>query len=156
MSKEVEFETLLLEMSHNSKKVIISVIYLSSSQNNDEFYLFLSIFEKLMIDKSCKPYLSVITGNFNARLSSWWSNDINTTEGAKLFAQTSSDGFQQLINEPTHIQKNSSACIDLIFTDQPNMSVNNGVHASLHPNCHHQIVHASFNPHITYPHHINV
>ena len=37
----------------------------------------------------------------------------------------------------------SSPCIDLIFTDQPNLSVNSGVHASLHPNCHHQIVHTS-------------
>ena len=77
-------------------------------------------------------------------------------EGTKLFAQTSSHGIQQLINEPTHIQNNISSCVDLIFTDQPNMSVNYGVHASLHPNCHHQIVHASFNLHITYPHHINV
>ena len=45
----------------------------------------------------------------------------------------------------------SSPCIDLIFTDQPNLSVNSGVHASLHPNCHHQIVHTSFNLNISYP-----
>ena len=68
-----------------------------------------------------------------------------------LRRELSSDGFQQLINEPTHVQINSSSCIDLIFTDQPNMSVNYGAHSSLHPNCHHQIVHASFNLHITYP-----
>ena len=30
------------------------------------------------------------------------------------------------------------------------MSVNSGVHASLHPNCHHQIVHSSFNLNIYY------
>ena len=30
---------------------------------------------------------------------------LSTMEGTKLFAQTSSDGFQQQINEPTHIQK---------------------------------------------------
>ena len=46
--------------------------------------------------------------------------------------------------------KNSSSCIDLNFTDQSNMSVNYGVHASLHSTCHHQIVHASFNLYITY------
>ena len=28
------------------------------------------------------------------------------------------------------------------FTGQSNMSINYGVHASLHPNCHHQIVHS--------------
>ena len=33
----------------------------------------------------------------------------------------------------------------LIFTYQPNLSVNTGVHASLHLNCHHQIVNSSFN-----------
>ena len=43
------------------------------------------------------------------------------------------------------------SCIDLIFTDQPNLSVNSGVHAVLRPNCHHQIVHSSFNLNILYP-----
>ena len=43
------------------------------------------------------------------------------------------------------------SCIDLIFTDQPNLSVNSGVHASLHPNCHHQIVHSRYNLNINYP-----
>ena len=74
-------EALLLEMSHDNKKVIVSVIYRSPCQNNNEFDLFLSNFEKLIIDtKNRKPYLSVITGDFNARSSSWWSNDTNTTE----------------------------------------------------------------------------
>ena len=45
----------------------------------------------------------------------------------------------------------SSSCIDLIFTDRPNLAVNSGVHASLHPNCHHQVVHTSFNLNISYP-----
>ena len=62
------------------------------------------------------------------------SNNINTTEGLNLFSLMSSDGFSQLIHEPTYIQANSSSCIDLVFTDQPNLSVNAGVHASLHPN----------------------
>ena len=30
-------------------------------------------------------------------------------------------GFRLLISEPTHILKNSSSCIDLIFTDQPRL-----------------------------------
>ena len=98
-----------------------------------------------------KPSLSVIAGDFNARCSSWWSNDINTTEGLKLFSSASSNGLTQIIKEPTHIQANSSSCIDLIFTDQPNLSVNSGVHASLHPNCDHQIVHSRYNLNIYYP-----
>ena len=58
-------EVLLLEMRPSNKKVIASVLYRSSSQNNDEFDLFSSNFEKLIIDiKNRKPYLSVITGDF--------------------------------------------------------------------------------------------
>ena len=52
--------------------------------------------------------------NFNSRYS-WWSDGINTKQGLKLFSLTSSDGFSKLINEPTHIQGNSSSCIDLTF-----------------------------------------
>ena len=34
---------------------------------------------------------------------------------------------------------------------QPNLVMNPGVHSSLHPNCHHQIIHAKFNLKIFYP-----
>ena len=138
-------EALLLEMNYNNKRVIVSVIYRSPSQNNSEFDSFLKSL------KNTKPFLSVITGDFNARTSCWWSEDINTSEGLKLLSLTSANGVSQLINEPTHLQTSNSSCIDLIFTDQPKLSVNSGVHASLHPNCHHQIVHSSFNLNISYP-----
>ena len=63
-----------------------------------------------------------------------------------MYSLTFSNGFSQLINQRTHIETKSSSCIDLIFTAEPNLSVNSGVHSSLHKNCHHQIVHTSFNP----------
>ena len=145
-------EALLLEMSYNNRKITVSVIYRSPSQNNDAFQLFLTNLERLFSDTNkWKPSLSVVTGDFNARSSYWWSNDINSTEGTNLFSLMSSNGFSQLINEPTHFQNNSSSCIDLILTDQPNLSVNTGVHSSLHLNCHHQIVHSSFNLNFYYP-----
>ena len=73
-------EAFILEMTSNNKMVIVSVIYHSPSQNNSEFDLFLSNFMKLSSDISKgKPSLSVITGDFNARSSSWWPKDINTT-----------------------------------------------------------------------------
>ena len=99
----------------------MSVIYRSPSQNNSEFDSFLSNFEQLLRDISkCKPTVSVIRGDFNAGSSSWWSEDINTSEGTNLYSLTSSNGFSQLINESTHIQTTNSYCIDLVFTDQPN------------------------------------
>ena len=97
-------EVLLLEMSNNNKKVMVYVIYCSPSQTNDEFEALLSNFQMLLNDiNNRKPSLSVIAGDFNSRCSSWWSDDINTKDGLKLFSLTSSNGFPQLINEPTHI-----------------------------------------------------
>ena len=135
-------------MSYNNK-VIVSVTYHFPSQNNDEFNLF-SLLSNI---SKGKPSLSVVTDDFNVRSSFWYSNDINTTEGLKLFSLTSLISFSQIINEPTHFQTDSSSCIDLVFTDQSNLSVKSGFHASFHPNCHHQIVHPSFNLDIYYPHH---
>ena len=34
----------------------------------------------------------------------------------------------------------SRSCIDLIFTDQPNLFIESGFHPSLHEQCHHQII----------------
>ena len=68
-----------------------------------------------------------------------------------MLALSSSNGFSRLIDEPTHIKTNSTSCIDLIFTDKPGLSVDSGVHSSLHPNCHHQIIYSTFNLNICYP-----
>ena len=47
--------------------------------------------------------------------------------------------------------QNSSSCIYLTFTFQPNIVVESGVHPSFHPNCHHQIVFANTNLKTYYP-----
>ena len=41
--------------------------------------------------------------------------------------------------------------IDLIFTNQPNLVINSGVHSSLHQYCHHQITIAQINLKSCYP-----
>ena len=49
-------EALLLEMTDNNKKIIVSVIYCSPNQNNSEFDSFLSNLEQLLRDISkCQP-----------------------------------------------------------------------------------------------------
>ena len=71
-------------MTDNNEKIIVSVIYCSPSQNNSKFDAFLSNLEQLLTDISkCKATVYVITVDFNARSSSWWSEDINTSEGTK-------------------------------------------------------------------------
>ena len=78
-------EALLLEMNENNKKMIVSVICRSPSQNNREFDSFLLNFEQLLSDISTrKPTVSIITGDFNARSSSWWSDDVNISEGTLI------------------------------------------------------------------------
>ena len=73
-------EALLLEMTYHNKKVIASVIYRSPSQSNNEFDSYLSNLDKLVSDiNNRKLVLSIITGDFNARSQSWWSNNINIT-----------------------------------------------------------------------------
>ena len=65
-------EALLLEMSYNNKKVMVSVIYRSPNQTNDEFDAFLSNLQLLLNDINYqKPSLSVVAGDFNSRCSSW-------------------------------------------------------------------------------------
>ena len=141
---------LVLELNEQNKKIIISSLYRCSSQNS--FESFLTNFEHLLSDISArKPSVSVILGNFNARSTSWWSNGIDSFESTKLFSLSTLNGFHQIISEPTHIQRNSSSCIDLIFTDQPSLVTNNGVCASIRSSFHHQIIHCTFNLNIVYP-----
>ena len=91
------------------------------------------------------PFLKVLIGDFNAKLSDWYLTDITSFEGSEINFLASQFAMSQVIKEPTHILDNSKSCLDLIFTSQPNMIMDSGVHPSLHYNCHHQIIHAKFN-----------
>ena len=84
-------------------------------------------------------------GDFNAKSKQWYKIDITSFEGSQLQLITSKFGLSQIITEPTHILENSKSCIDLLFTSQPNMVMDSGVHASLKPHSHHQIIFAKFN-----------
>ena len=102
-------------------------LYRSPSQSHDVFETF--------ADKN--PYLIVILGDFNAKSTNWCKHDKTAYEDSKIEAITSQLGLKQFIQEPTHILSNSSSCIDLVFTSQPNLVMESGVRSSLHENCHH-------------------
>ena len=95
-------------------------------------------------------YFTIILRAFNARSKSWWPEDVTSHERTHIESLTTMHGLQQLISDPTHLLPNSS-CIDIIFTDQPNLAVNSGIHLSLHVKCHHQIIQCKFNLMIVYP-----
>ena len=127
-------------------------LYRSPSQTRNIFETFDDNFELTLdtiINKN--QFLIVALGDFNAKTTNWYKNDINSYEGLKIDTITSQFGLQLLINEHTHLTANSSSCIDLIFISQPNLVMESGVHSSLHLNCHHHIVFAKINLKICYP-----
>ena len=100
------------------------IIYRSQSQLTVEFDEFLSNFENLLnFVKELKPSFTIIMGNFNARSTTWWPDDITSPEGTDINSLTIMHGLHQLISDPTHLLLNWSSCIDLIFTDQPNLEL---------------------------------
>ena len=56
---------------------------------------------------------------------------------------TKQNGLLQVIRELAHILDSTLSCIYFTFTPQPNLISESGVHPSLNPNCHHQIVYAT-------------
>ena len=76
-------------------------------------------------------------GDFKSNV--WFKGHKTKYEGSKTEGITSTFGLQQIINEPTHNIGDSSSCIKLLYTSQPNLVMESGVHSSLHLNRHHQI-----------------
>ena len=127
-------------------------MYWSPSQSSIEFESFLSGFEDLLSSGLfSKSQVTVILGNFNTRLSTWWSNGITNLNGILIDSLTTTHGFKQLISDATYILPQSTSCIDLIFADQPNYVIDCGTHPSLNKNCHHQITFCKLNLKLEYP-----
>ena len=134
-----------------NKLCIFVALYRSPSQSQNDFATFSDNFEMTLDLVSKKNlFLLVVLSYSNAKLSQWHEKDSSTSEGISMENIMSQFGLHQIINEPTHILENSSSCIDLIFTSQPNLSVESGTQPSLHPNCHHQIIYAKFNLEVLY------
>ena len=126
-------ECINFEIKIKDKLCNFITLYRSPNQCQDDFESFINNFE-LNLDsiKTNNPFLTVILGDFNAKSSLWYNNDITTYEGSKTDGVTSQFRLQQIIKEPTHIIGDSSSCIDLIFTTQANLVMESGVHSSLH------------------------
>ena len=88
----------------------------------------------------------LLLGDLNAKCSNWYKHDKANFEGIAVENISLQSGFYKVINESTNILENSSSCIDLIiFTSQPNLITDSGVHSSLQPNCHHQVIYPESN-----------
>ena len=74
---------------------------------------------------------TVITRDLNARCSKWCNKDTTNLGDREIDVLTSSAGYKEIINKPTHILNNSSSCIDLIFCNKLNLLSNYDVDLSL-------------------------
>ena len=145
-------ECLILEVDLKNKKGYLVSLYRSPNQNPDEFKLFLTNLENLLVDiTSCNLHFMLLLGDFNAKLKTWFINDQLSKEGAQLESLTSLYGMKQLTAEPTHVLESFSSCIDLIFTNQTNLIMDAGAHPALHSKCHNQVIIAKLNLQIEYP-----
>ena len=96
------------------------------------------------------PFLTVLIDDFNAKSSNQYLNDITSFDGSQIEFLASQFAMSQVIKEPNRILDNSKSCVDLIFTSQPNITMDTGVHLSLHSNCHHQIIYAKLDLKVFY------
>ena len=96
--------------------------------------------------KTENPFTVFFTGDVNAHSQFWWPGGDTTPEGMEIEDLTSSLGSTQVILEPTNFEPNKNPlCIDLVITDQPNLILDSGMHASLDPYSHHQIIYYEVN-----------
>ena len=131
-------ESISFELRIGGKCRKFSRLYRSPSQTQDEFEIFLKNFE-LTLDKICEnnPFMTVVLCDFNAKYNNWCKADITSLDRSKIGTIASNYGLNQLIQEPTPTLNSSSSCIDIIFTSEPNLVMESGIHSSLYSNCHH-------------------
>ena len=145
-------EYLVCELRAGNKRLFFTVIYRSPSQTVDQFSVFKQKWEETIVNiNNCSPFISLYVGDFNARNSDWWANDIRNTQGIEIADLATQYGLSQIIDKPTHILPNSASCNDLIFTCEPNFIVDSSVHPSLFPRCHHQLIYAKIKFKMYYP-----
>ena len=126
-------ECLVTEMRIGKKKCFLTCLYRSPNQISNEFEDFckdLNLFLSNINDLN--PACSIMTGDFNARSPEWWALDKENNEGREISFLTSSGGYSQLIDQPTHITKEASSCIDLICTSNPSFISASGGELSLY------------------------
>ena len=74
---------LMTKIRSKGEKHFLTSIYRFPSQSHDENLLLNNINDEF-------PICSIVTGDFNARYSSWWKNDITNTPGQEINSLTSS------------------------------------------------------------------
>ena len=120
-------ECIVFDLIISNKLCSFVALYRSPSQSQDDFATFSDNFEMTLDLVSKKnPFLTVVLGDFNGKLSQWNGKDSSTSKRISIENITSQFALHKIISEPTPILENSSSRIDLIFTLQLNLSVELG------------------------------
>ena len=64
---------------------------------------------------------------------------------------TTSAGYSQLINKPTHFVDKTFFSIDLIFSSNLDITSNCGIQKAVHEECHHNIIYVTLNINVPLP-----
>ena len=75
-----------------------------------------------------QPFL-LFSGDADLNPRPNWNSRKTSFEGDAIENLTSRFGLHQVIKEPALILDTSASCIDLIFTSQPNLIIESGVHS---------------------------
>ena len=78
-------------------------------------------------------------------------DNIPNSTGWEIASLTSSAGYTQIIDKPTHVINNSKSCIDLLFCTSQNLISKYGVDASIFDKCHHNIIYGKIDIRVPLP-----
>ena len=148
------YETLIFQVKVGGKKYFFTCVYRNPSSDNnlkdnvDDFANELN--SPLENIKEKNPYINFVIGD-NAKNTGWWG-DFTDYPGGIISNNTDLHGLDEIIHQPTHFYpgKNPS-CIDLIFCTQINLISESGVLPSLLTQCHHDILSAKIDLHVSLP-----
>ena len=144
-------EYIVAEITVDTERCFLTCLYRSPSQNDDKLETFYSDLTFLLTNiNKFQPSCSVLLGNFNAKHSKWCSTGRNNKAGIVLENITSTAGYNQIINKPTHFTNVSSSCIHLIFALKTTY-LTTGIEQSVYDKCHHIIIYGKLNFDIPLP-----
>ena len=125
---------------------------MSSSQSHEELERFCSSLDSLLSNINDQhPACSIVIGDFNAKCSKWCTSDKDNTAGLEIDSITTTAGYSQMINKPTHFINESLSCIDLIYSSNTSFVKNCGSELSIYEKCHHNIIYGTLNFDIPHP-----
>ena len=109
-------QLLSYKIRSQNEKCFLTCLYRSPSQSQDQFENFCTTFDILLSQINDElPICSIVTGDFNARYSRWWRNDVTNFAGKEIDFLILSAGYAQVIDKSTHVINKSKSCIDLIL-----------------------------------------